>query len=510
MTTESQDSNKLFWILFVFLIPFQLHYNYVLNAFYHFGAPYFDAGLFANLLWHNSWEMINPSMRGDFSYLGIHFSPFLVIVAQLSHYIPAYTVEFFAGFMGIVYAASGVALFIVFMRHFPGAGFLKTALIAVISVGLAFNGNIMVGMWMPHFEYLIPTGIFLTLYCLHLNNLIPAWCFLIFTLSLREDAGLHLILFLGLLLVMKIYETRSLHSIRKYLPFFLASLGYSVFAFWAVSYVRDLYEVQEASVFRLIYSGTGTPYAHLTVSLIGSRLLQIAGVHLYLVTSLLVSIAYAIYRRDIYLVLGMLGIVPWFLLNVTAANGNTGYFYAYYGFPFVVALVWPMLACVWRYDGDIPSTAIKHVLILQLALFGAGLLAWDSYSNSLKFAPSFGARWGSYKLQPSVEYRDNIREFVRLLDSDPGYLGDIAAFHSFASLSRSPWGTEGHYFNETTSPVNTALYVAPDNAPVEMIRLRLGNSLRNHYCVTGTSVCLFTDRQLSDLGPFYTVLSVAP
>ncbi len=503
-------ARTLMWAALVFFIPFQLHYNYILNAFYHFGAPYSDAGLFANLIWHNSWEFMNPSPRGNFSYLGVHFTPFLVLVGQLSHFFPTHLVEFFAGFMGALYASLGLAMFYAFSRFISLEKFWQAALLAGISIAFSFNGSVMMGIWMPHFEYAIPLGIFLTLFHLRMGQLWLSALFLAFTLSLREDAGLHFTAVLGLLAAITYLRERSFKKIKIEAVYIAIALGYSMAAFWATAHVREIYNVHEG-LLATIYTGY-PPYDHLSWSLITQRLVMIFNEHEYLWLGFLITLSWAWYRRDPYLAAGFAAVIPWFLFNLTAANGNTGYLYAYYSYPVVIALGWPLLAYLWRYGAAISPAAIREAFILQAVLACSGLIAGDVGSKQLEFGPTYGARWGSYQLQPSVEGRERIWSFVQTLNSGNKALGVVAADHTFAGLSVGPVAGRDLIYSETsppTIPVDSVAYISPWPTPMAR-QIAATNRLTYQYCVAATNVCLITNRAPSELGSFSYLLLEKP
>ncbi|MDE3060246.1 MAG: hypothetical protein KGJ06_04485, partial [Pseudomonadota bacterium] len=223
-----EADKKWLWGAGVFLIAFQLHYDYLLNLFYHFGAPYFDAGLFAHLLWHNDWTLANPHLRGEYSYFCVHFSPFLLLASRFSQLIPTHMVEFYSGFIAGIYATLGLVMLLALFACFRPRSAWQSALLALAALAFAFNGEIVKGMWMPHFEYAIPLGIILFLWLYKRGHTGWSLFFFVLTLLMREDAGLHLTAILGVLAAIAFWEKRSFQAIRTELILMAYAFGYSL------------------------------------------------------------------------------------------------------------------------------------------------------------------------------------------------------------------------------------------------------------------------------------------
>jgi hypothetical protein len=185
----------------------------------------------------------------------------------------------------------------------------------------------------------------------------------IFTVLVREDAGFHLVAVLGLLTALKFFQKKPIRTEIKYIA---AALTCSIIAFTLNRLIMSEYDVQ-GHVFKLIYSGDAF-YAHLTWELISERLTKIANQQSHLWLGFMITMLWALWRRDIYLTIGYLSALPWFLVNITAFNPNTGTLYAYYSFPFVIAFGWPLLAALWRHGPHLPKWSLRDALILQLLL----------------------------------------------------------------------------------------------------------------------------------------------
>jgi len=509
---ELSGNARLAWWLVVFLVPFQLHYNYIINAFYHFGAPYFDAGLFCQLLWHNDWRLMNPLPRGDFSYFGVHFSPFLLLVSQLSYLLPTDSVEFFAGFIASIYAALALAMFYALQCCVRPRSHWRMLLLALLAIGFSFNGFVAQGMWMPHFEYAIPLCIFLFLLHRARGNTGLAILFFVLALSLREDAGLHIAVILGLLIFLRYREQRSFHAIRKEVYFLIAACNYSALAWIIMSHVQATSNV--GGVLTFIYTGN-PPFAHLSWTLLWDRAVHIIREKSYLWLSMLVTLAWAWRTCNPYLAVGFVACLPWLLINWMAINGNTGALYAYYAFPFVLSMGWPVLALLWQYP-LLPPSAVRSALGLQTILVLTGLVLWNGYSYKLNFAPVVGAQWGSYWLQENETKRALIREFVIKLHAGEGKgaLGRVGVDQGIQSLTMGPFqGRDLQFIQPKMQSADTLVYFTSSYQPwgnSDIIQYAREHHLSYHYCIVGTMICLDTIRTREELQEFSSMLITVP
>lgn len=502
----------LFWGLLVFIIPFQLHYNYLLNEFYHYGTPYGDGDtiMLAHTMWRPDWRFMNPRMFGDYPSFAIHFTPLLWIISQTSHFIPTYMPEWYAGFNASVYAALGLTLFYILYCCAPYLNAWKIGIVALLSIGFSFNDIIMSGIWITHFEYLVPLTILLFL--LHYVRGTRALTIIFFIIALlsREDAGFHITAVLGLMAIIRYYQARRLNSIKKEAVFIFCACAYSLFAVWAVGAIGKPYQPLFGNYNDVLSHGyMGVPaYAHLSWELLWERAQTIFQQRISLWAGLLVMIAAAIYTRNPYLIIGFIAYIPWFVFNWTAKVIAPGILAFYYAFPFIVSLGWPPFAAMLRYGLPLPSAIVRQVLILQALLIAIGLIVWNAGEKRVDFGPYHGARLGSYLLQKGADNREMVRHFMSILESQPEELGNIAIDDSMLFLSMWPFHGEPMYRG---NDVNTLVYFRPLESTPALMRQRAKNHhLTQHYCVSGTTICLFTNRGREQLGGFNMLLRETP
>lgn len=517
-TRESTGAFPLVCAFCVALVPFVLQRTYILNDFYHFGAVYFDSGLFANLLWRNDWLLTTPHVYGggDQSYLTVHVSPFLMLINGLSYVAPTHPVEFYAAFMGVIDASLAAAMCYTLVVCVQPKSMWHVIALGMIAIGFAFNGVIMRGVWLPHFEYAIPAGILLFLVNLKRGSTRWAVFFFVLTLSLREDAGFHLATVLVVLIAAQWLKTRSLSGVERDVEFTVVACTYSVIA-WSVGYGARALRGINVSVFQLIYTGE-PPYAHLSMQLLGTRMVQMVVDAPYLFTGVLVSLVWAIYRRNVYWIMGFAACVPWFLVNWTAVNPNTGVLFAYYGFPFVLGMGWPCIAILCQYGRRPPRTAVRDALALQVALVVAGLGAWNTDEGRLDFGPKWWARRGSYVASwktmqdgASVDLRPIMRDLAMEISANRR-LGIVMVDSGMMSLtvgSKSQRRGVTLWPFDATHLADTIVYFCPFDRPTPEGALNKAkqSGLAMHYRAIDVPVCVFSNRSLEQLGPLAKLLA---
>lgn len=496
------------WGLAFAVLPFVLQYTYILNEFYYFGAPFLDAGFFANLVWRNDWLLSCPKAAAAYPYLGMHFSAFLVLINGLSYLAPTHMVEFFAAVMACIYASLAAAMYYALTVCVKPRTYWGVAALGALAIGFAFNGVVMQGVWMPHFEYGIPAGIFLFLLLYKTGSRNAAVFFFILTLIMREDAGLHVTGVLLVLIAAQSLQARRVTARKAEVVFAVVAFTYSLAAWWLTLRIRAAYGI-DGSSFKVTYSGIPA-YAHLSTEALFTRAAKIFREAPYLWSGFLVSLLWALRRKNIYWIAGFVACIPWFVLNWTAYNPNTGVLYAYYAFPFVLGMGWPPIAAVWQYGRNLPAAAVWDVLAMQTALVIAGLVVWDTDGGHVSFGPSYWARWGSYTPQwettPSGEETD-IRPVVRkiaLLLNNNEKLGTVMLDSGMMSLTMGSnaqkRGLHLVRFDDTT-PADTLAYFCPtDYTPPAILTKAQQNKLSTHYHASEAPLCLFTSRSRDDLG----------
>lgn len=496
--------------LVVLFVPFLLHYHYLLNTFYHFGAVFFDTGWLANTVWRNALHLPNPYQFGDYSVFAVHAYVMLAVINLLSYLAPLSMPEFYAVLNAGIYAGLGLAMFAALRACTRPRTPWQLAWLGLLSIGFAFNGVLMQGVWMTHIEYAIPLGVFLFFLFYATGRISLALVCFAATLLVREDAGFHLAALLILLALIKYREQRSIPAIRKELVLIVYACGYSLLAWGFTVAIRTHFGLPN-SLFALTFSGTPA-YAHLSWDLLSERAQQIFMERTYIWLGALVTFGWAAYRRDLYLAIGFTAYIPWFLLNWTAKLENTGVLYAYYAFPFVVSLGWPVLAALWRYRNNVPQQVAQETLKLQALLVIIGLVVGNLETYQPTFGPSYWARWGSYSLRPAAAHREVTDQFIATLGTNAADLGTVTGDGPVLSLAADPAGGRKLRPLTDSRAADTLLYFNPFSVKpsTEVTERVQKHYLPYHYCIEKTSICAFSNRPPERLGAFTGVFVATP
>ena len=321
--------------------------NYVLNAFYVQGHLVADAGWFAGMVWHNDWRMQHPIAVRDFirlwtdDFYDIHLSPLTIAATYLSYLTPLEAPEWFSLYMGV--GAGVVALCFAlacrdFLRfHAPKMFESKFKLAACAAIGGAVFGlnpataNLLV---YPHIEIYIPAFILLFLMALAANRRKTALLVLLAALSTRGDAGLHLCM-----LLWTAAAYLCLRDMRKGKTLRAVITRHRVLLWWSAPAI--VYSVFAMSLF-----GRASPVEWDLLpdaGELGARIAEVALRLEFLFLFLFVPLASWYCRRRDWMI-GVVSVIPWVALGLLSFNEYFGYLRAYYSFPFIFVMFWPLIS----------------------------------------------------------------------------------------------------------------------------------------------------------------------
>lgn len=501
----------LAWAAVIFTVPCVLVYRFTLNNFYHYGVVYADTGLFAHLLWHNGWGLMNPHYRGDFSYYGVHLSPSLLLINAASYLVPTRMPEFCAGWQAVMYGSLGLGMLYAFRLFLRPATHLHLALLALLCIGFSLNSVATKSLWMVHFEYFIPLGIFLFLLFYLRGKHWAAAITLGLVLMLREDAGFHLAALTGLAALIGLYETRRLAAVKNELILTVVAAGYSAFALMVVASIADAAGM--ARVIDFIYLGA-LPFVHVTQEKVMERLGTVLFRHLPVLIGLLLSLCWAWRTRNPYLAVGFVANIPWLVVNLLARNNSTGVLYAYYSFPFLIGFAWPFIAALRRYGARPPLQAVRDSFVQQAVLIMVGALTF--YGGNVQLAAYSDSGGGRLATARGVQHRERIYDFIDRFNQGAGDLGAVFVDAAILSLINDTY--QGRYV-ENLAPSDrqdTVIYMRAgrDGQPEKPVRSIMNivtrNGLDKRFCLNGTTICMFTNRtqqQVKDFDPDFDPVS---
>lgn len=317
---------------------FSSYYQQIENMFYGGGAYLMDAGWFAHVLSNPSMPAENPRVfveEGQPTYFAMHVTPTLPVwgaMAQLLHWSPAHS---FAMFQGAVHAALVIAGVAAAAYFRPGRFRLWLGL--AVGVTLAFSPIAMSAIGYPHTEPAIPVLIILFILALAARRWLLAAILFVACAGLREDAGLHLALFLMAYAALDWIQHRKWDAnVRIAAIAAAAGVAAGVIGFAAKSLLFPGYDN-----FSMIYSGNG--FDHLSIGFYVERVYRLLVLRPELLALFAIPVAAAAISRRLSDLAPIAATGPWLLLSISATSSRPGELFSYYAFPFLVMQAWPFL-----------------------------------------------------------------------------------------------------------------------------------------------------------------------
>jgi hypothetical protein len=385
--------------LVAFLIACLIATNYTLNHFYVRGGYMQDSGWFAYLMAHaTTWPPQNPPAIGG-QFFATHFSPGINLLG-LSHSflarlgLPLPETVWFSLTQGLWLGIIASASLSLLQAGQP----IKTARQAItllgLSLAIALNGISMAILSYPHFELAIP-ALFLGFFALEREGHSRSALLVLFLgLLMREDAGFHYFGFFSLTALAFLFHPSPMNK-RRQAKFFgflaLLCLGYSLIA---IAIQKGFFADGDNALAR-VYLGD-PPWAHLDRAFLIERLHFFVRHRLYILGPLILLLGLSVFRRSFLLSIGVVAVLPWLSLNLTAIAALPGSLTSHYAFPLIMALFWPLIAHRLSVDQQHAEQPFKGSLldVSLVCLLSIGCYAADSQGNA-DDAPwrHFGPEW---------------------------------------------------------------------------------------------------------------------
>jgi hypothetical protein len=296
-----------------------------------------DAGWFAHLTCHG---LQNPPALGG-TFLADHMSIVLGILAVVHTFAPAMPDPiFFAFTQGFWFGILGLATSICVTPWLPT---VRGLLLAILS---AMNGISLATLGFPHIEVAIPALILLVLALWTTNRRAAALAVVPLLLTVREDAGLHLAIIWALMAAYSWYSTGQWSAARMGagLAVLCVIISFATLAVQLAIFSDGAFGADGMDSLHAVYLGRPT-LAHVDWPFLVHRALRLGQNRSYIYLPPLVTILLAIWLRNLGLALGPLAGIPWMALSLVAVSPVAGELMSYYGFPLMIGLCWPMLAC---------------------------------------------------------------------------------------------------------------------------------------------------------------------
>jgi hypothetical protein len=474
----------------ILFLPLFAYMRVMLFSFYVRGSFLLDAGLFADLLWHSDLALTQPSSVGGGSYFAIHATPIFLPISLLSRIVPLSMPQFFSLFIATVQTLPGAAIFWMVVAADARRGLATPWLGALAGLGFAFSGLAIAILRYPHFEPLI-AGFFL-LFITALVRGRPRLAAAFFTCGLlvREDAGLHYLAVLGLMIALDVMRGIGFRRQRLIAGFAVAGLLYSCLAMLA----QRLAFPSHASSFSLVYLGN-PPLAHLTAPAIRDRLLYFIGNRPYIWAPACAVGLWARIAREPFLALGYLACVPWLVLQFLAASPFAAALASYYAFPCLIGMAWPLVAVLYRRTG-------ANGTIHPLAGFAMVVLLSFVPGRDLHDPGRLPVIRAILQASPSAAQQAEIEQAVAVLSRARPLLGRLMVDNSIVALRPDAFArTEiettpgmGAYSAETA---DTVVFFADGYDGAHFRALAENNGLMNRYAIKGTPLHLASRFSLS-------------
>lgn len=324
-----QALTNLLPALFVFWMGSCFVWNHFLE-----GPFLHDAGWYSAIIHRQGLLPDNPPSAYPLEkYFAVHVSAAVSLASALSYLLPLGRIEYYCLFQGVLYAPLGWVA--ARLLNADGAPRPRDALLVVVaSLLFALNGQVISCLGYPHYEILISVGLCVLLLGLALGRRGLAWMGIVIASMTREDGGFHAGAFVAATWLCGVFGRPFPVPPRALLAMFAVSVGSSLAA---MTLQRAFFE--PAQLFQHEYLGNPA-FSHLTVTTIAERLTAFAKSSRFVLLPWLASLFIAVRWRDWRYLLGWCVELPWFLLNLFAAQQLKATFDIYTGFPFVGSIFW--------------------------------------------------------------------------------------------------------------------------------------------------------------------------
>jgi hypothetical protein len=374
-------------------------------------GPYLlDSGWYSAIIYQQGLLPDSPRAASSIrEYYGIHVSPLISLASVFSYVLPIGRVPYYALFQGLIYAPLGAVTAILARTKGSRTTSVDAVKVLITSLLFAFNGQALACLGYPHYEIFLSAGVCLLVAGIATGHERLGWLGLVLAGATREDGGLHALAFTMAALACNLSRRPFPIERRVIIRMAIVSGLMSVAAF-----VAQKSFFQSANLFRHEYLGDPT-YAHLTLATLERRIRGLPADANFIVLPFLGTVVLAAVARDARYLLGWVVELPWFLVNLFAAQEIKAQFSIYTGFPFVASIFW-----VGAY-GQIGRTVLgKQPWLGGLAAVSA-LSIFGLYDS--RPAPFIGI-FKNASIPLDVPYAD-IAEFAGNLARDPNAYGPI-------------------------------------------------------------------------------------
>ncbi len=412
------------WFILVLCVAFVLGLNIHLNHFYTVGGFYTDTAWFAWLSSHSVPPSFpNPGvMPGDF--VRTHLSPIFWLYTAIGRTVlrPLSVLDRFAVYQAAWLAVMAVGLYAAASR------IVARPWAAAVGLACTFNGMTLAVLAFPHVELAIPAA-FIGAAGLWLGGGIRPWlplALLFAGANVREDAGLHYFGYLAVIVVLWVWYGGD----RRRLIHLLSLAGLlAVYAIVMIVVQKVVSGGDDRDLLGTLFIGD-PPYGHLTSDVLSERVLRFGLHRPYVWAPWCLSAAVVVLKRFWLGLAGHLAVLPWLLFVTSAAEPRIASLEAYYSFPLIFFLAWPLFAIVMVEGDRVLSGAAARQLVAAVGVCGAmsALLTAGPAALSGFPHPARSMHFGY------VANRGPAVEAVGSIEADVALLGDYVVDDAVAAL----------------------------------------------------------------------------
>lgn len=344
---------NIFCLFLSFLIPAILAGNFTLNNFYfiglHEGGDILDSGWQAFLSANASnWPLPNPPLLGG-TFFSTHMSFVFYLYSIVYHTLGWLGIKlpeafFFSLTQSFWFGLLSLASYYLILPSKEIAKNKHYFLALLFALFVMPNGVSLQMILHPHFEIAIPA--LLLMFFVLWSSRYKKLCYipLIIALITKEDVGIHyFVVFIVLGIFLKFSKnTNELKSESKYFLFTGAlCISYSIVAM----IIQKLFFNPETM--NMVYLGS-PPYHHVNWLFIKNRFYFNFLHRPYIYIPLLISLVFSLCYRNVLFLAGAFCVMPWIVFSFFAPGSLSGASSAgslnyYYGFPIIIAYVWPAI-----------------------------------------------------------------------------------------------------------------------------------------------------------------------
>ena len=485
----------------------------IFHMFYVRGT-YGDTVLFSLLAWHNNWGLRIPIYGGDWgTFFNWHIGWFYWFPSAISYLLPLDRITFFALFAGSLHALLCLGIWLLLNELWPAREPWPVLIKCAAAAAFALNGHSQIILIDVDPEIAGPAFTLIFLWGIVRKNHPATLITFVLALSTREDMGFHIFAVLFLLLMTDLLRRVAPDQHRPILIYSCAAFGYSLVALALKYFVFD-----DKGLFQIHYLGPGT-LNHVTEKLLSGRLDNLVLRRHWIWGPGVIALLWALASRNPYVVIAWLAFVPWLALSLMANNYFVGNLSLHYGYPFIIAGGWPLLAMSRRFTEPRRLPPVSQTSAISWALLLLVIQQPAQIYPKIRFTS-----WRLPLTATETVSKPVYDEFERCL---PLALAEMTATRADGGVfSIAPYALDWRHDWVTIKIWNQATSDYTDHAPTErglkaVIYFKNGlqaqyvrelivvNGFHHHYWLPKTRIYLSTSEDIDNIPAFKNLFVTA-